>query len=183
MDGVQPAAWESGKVQSLAFLLTGRRRRLLAGAVASGQSDDSFFSAEESPVTNLKSWAIKFWFLATALWVIGVYQAKHDALCAATYWHSPQEISKHLSLMQKELAKPRLSPSARTMLMQDHDDFASPHADLRCGFIGMTRKSAELHGGYEINWSGRLPSLVLLIAPPALLLLLGHMLRMVARTS
>ena len=160
------------------------RASTVAGAQANGAG--WFFhgiSDERTEATNLKSWAIRFWFLLTVLWVIGLYHVRHEELCAANYWHSAKDISDHLNLTQKELARPKVAAATRNMLLMDHDAFIAPYPVVRCAFVAASEKNARQNGGYTINWSRRLPSLALLVLPPLIIFLLGIMLRPLAKLS
>lgn len=131
-------------------------------------------------MTRAKLWLLRFWLLFTLCWMAVVGHVKQEALCAALQWPTPQERAQRAAVLEKNLAIPDQSSEAKNRLIADSEWHNAPLPAFACYPTTLSDETARKAGGYTIDWNVRLPAVILWLAPPAFILVVGFMLLWVA---
>jgi hypothetical protein len=131
-------------------------------------------------MTRAKLWLLRFWLLFTLCWMAIVGRAQQDELCAALLWPTPQERAQRAAILEKNLAIPGQSSEAKDRLITDSERHNAPLPAIACYPTSLSDAAARKTGGHTIDWSVRLPAIILWLAPPAFVLIVGFMLLWVA---
>lgn len=121
----------------------------------------------------MSQWLLRFWLLFTFCWVAVVGHVQRDQLCAAYQWPSPAERTDRAAILKKNLAIPGQSDEAQRQLIADSERHNAPLPAIACVPSTLSGAVAARKGGYTIAWSERSPALILWLAPPAFVMLVG----------
>jgi hypothetical protein len=131
-------------------------------------------------MTRARLWLLRFWLLFTLCWMAIVGHVQQDELCAALQWPTPQERAQRSAVLDRNLAIPGQSSEAKNRLIADSERHNAPLPAFACYPTTLSDQTARKAGGYTVNWSVRLPAIILWLAPPAFFLIVGFMLLWIA---
>jgi len=133
-------------------------------------------------MTDLMRWFLRFWLLFAFCWLAVIGHAQQSELCAAREWPAPKERAARAATLERNLAIPGQSVTGRELLVADFEKQIAAKPAFSCAPTAFSGLEIRRSGGYTIDWSVRLPALILWLMPPGVVFVVGLMLLWAAGT-